>query len=194
MRNRPLVAGLVAISRWSKVGTIAVLVVLLTSGVLGHQYVKPFVRWLGVAVGHDELVLRALGWAWLGVPLVVIALLVSLRVRVAPRLRLVLAFTALALAASSAMLVGSRRGQSQQKVFGDVYPDAQPLGYGWGAAGLSIFAMFVVAALTYIIAGKLAGTPLPHPTHQRIGRAVIAMCVVVLLGGLWLALTGPLPN
>jgi len=171
-----------------------VIVVLVVSGMLGHHYVKPFVRWLGGVVGHDELALRALGWAWLGVPLVMIALLLILRERVPPQPRSVLAVAAFTLAASSAMLPGGRRGESEEKLFGEVYPDAQPLGYGWGAAGLSIFAMFVVAAITYIIAGKIAGTPLPKPARKRIDPVLGAACVALLIGGLWLALTGPLPT
>ncbi len=193
MRNRPLQAGLQALSRRSGFGAGLVVVVLVVSGMFGHLYVKAFVRWLGAAVGHDELVLRALGWAWLGVPLLVITALLILRRRLSLPARQILGTAAFTLAASSAMLLG-RRGDSEEKVFGEVWPDAQPLGYGWGASGLSIVAMVVVASITYIIAGKIAGTPLSKPAQKRIDLALAPVCVVLLLGGLWIALTGPLPT
>src|SRR5690242_17611125 len=51
------------------VAPIIVFVVLLTSGLLGRHYVRDIVAALGTALAHDELSLRALGWCWIGVPL-----------------------------------------------------------------------------------------------------------------------------
>ncbi|TDD48738.1 hypothetical protein E1263_33070 [Kribbella antibiotica] len=194
MQTRPGLVALASTGRWAKYAPILIVAVLLTSGLLGRRYVRDLVAHLGTAVSHNELALRALGWAWVGVPLVVLTVLLVLRRRIDRTIRGVVATAALCLAASSAMLTGGRRAPRAEVFFGAVYPDAQPLSYGWAAAGLTIFAMLAVSAITLIVAGKIAGRPMPAAVQQKVGHALGVALILLLAAGLLLALTGPLPS
>ncbi|MET7278699.1 hypothetical protein ABZS29_10760 [Kribbella sp. NPDC005582] len=193
MRNRPAAVALNLTSRWSRFASILVVAVLVVSGVFGDLYVRDFVAHLGTAVAHDELALRALGWCWLGVPVVVLTVLLLLRHRLSRRVRGVVSTVMFCLAASSAMLPGGRRSRPKV-VFGDVYPDAQPLSYGWASAGLTIVAMLAVSAVVLLVAGKIAGRPLPAATQRKIAPGLGVALILLAAGGLWIALAGPLPT
>jgi len=173
---------------------IIVVVVLLASGLFGPRVVRGLVAHLGTAVAHNELALRALGWCWIGVPVLVLTALLLLRQRIDRTVRGVVATVMLCLAATSAMLTGTRRGRRLEVVFGDVYPDAQPLSFGWASAVMTVFAMLAVSAAVFIVAGKLAGRPLSAETQRKIGPGLGAALILVAVAGLWFALAGPLPN
>ncbi|GAA0574282.1 hypothetical protein GCM10009534_05210 [Kribbella sandramycini] len=173
---------------------VACVVTLLVAAVGGRWFVKDVVGWVGGQVGHDELTLRLLGWAWVGVPMLVISALLWFGERVPLPVRKVVGATALAIGASSAMLRTGHRGPSEEQIFGEVWADAQPLSYGWGAAAGTVLAMFGVMLVVYLIAGKVAGSPLPPRPRALIGKALWPVWIVLVGLGIWLAVAGRMPS
>ncbi len=194
MRNSPIILMLIALGRWAKYAPLTAFAVLILSGVFGDLVVRDVVRAIGDVAGTDELVLRAVGWAWLGGPLVVMTVVFGLRRRLSPVLKAALTYVMSAVAASSSMLLGHRGDGGREKRFGDVQHLATPISYGWAAAVLSVIATVVLGLVILLIVIKVAGKPLPKATQVRVGYGLGCLWVVLLGVSLWFGLTGPLPN
>ena len=185
---------LTVLGRWAKYAPLTAFAVLVLSGVFGDLVVREVVRTIGEVAGTDELVLRAVGWAWMGGPLAVMTLAFVVRRRLSAPVKAVLTYLMSSIAASSAMLLGHRGDGGPAKRYGDVQHLATPVSYGWAAAVASVIAIFVLGIVVLLIAIKLAGKPLPKATQVRVGYGLGVLWVVLLGVSLWFGLTGPLPN
>lgn len=194
MRNSPIILLLTILGRWAKYAPLTAFAVLLLSGVFGDLVVRDVVRSIGEVAGTDELVLRAVGWAWMGGPLVVLTVAFVLRRRLGPGLKAVLTYLTSTVAASSVMLLGHRGDGGPERRFGEVYPVAQPVSYGWAAAVASVILTFVLGLIILLIVAKVAGKPLPTAAQVRLGYGLGGLWVALLAVSLWFGLTGPLPN
>jgi hypothetical protein len=165
--------------------------VAVICGVGGAFVGENVVSALGRLVNHHELVLRGLGWCWGGLPFVVLVAAYSQRHRLSQRVKHGLAYAVMAWAASGALLIPGRHSSLGER-FDSAYLDARPLGFGWAAGFLSIFAMVLLVALLIIVWRKLTGTV----TKQAVvvlNRAIAALWSLLTAAGLIAALVAPLP-
>lgn len=165
--------------------------VALICGVGGAFVGEDVVGGLGRLVNHNELTLRVLGWCWGGLPFVVLVAAYSQRHRLSQRAKRGLAYAVTAWAASGALLIPGRHSSLEDR-FGGAYLDARPLGFGWAAGFLSLFATFLAAGLLVLLWRKLTGTV----TKQSVGtvnRGITIVWILLTAAGLLTALLAPMP-
>lgn len=185
---------LTVLGRWAKYAPLTAFAVLILSGVFGDLVVRDVVRSVGDVAGTDELVLRAVGWAWMGGPLVVMTALFAVRRRLGPVVKAVLTYVMSTVAASSAMLLGHRGDGGPERRFGEAYLVARPVSFGWASAVGALILTFLLGLVTLAIVGKVAGRPLSKDGQVRLGWGLGGLWIVLLGVSLWFGLTGPLPN
>jgi hypothetical protein len=164
----------------------------VVSAVTGAVAGERIAGWLGRVVGHSELALRAIGWCWGGLPWVVLFVAVVLHGR-APLARgvRVLQYVLPIWIGSAAFLLPGRT-TSLERRFGTAWPDAAPLGFGWGCGALPVAAMLLVVIITGVILKKLPG----QRTRRGLSALSVGAAVVwtaLTAAGLIAALAAPLP-
>lgn len=165
--------------------------VVLTCGLGGAVFGQDVVEAIGRWTGHDELVLRALGWCWSGLPFTLAAVLVAGHQRLGQSLRLALTYLLVVWAASGALLIPSR-GSSMERRFGDTYPDARVLGFGWACGLLAVFATLLLTIVGVLVVHKLLG-PTDKLKLRLLSRTLTVLWALLTAAGLAVALLAPLP-
>ncbi|MGW6281973.1 hypothetical protein [Kribbella sp. NPDC055071] len=148
---------------------------------------------LGAAVGHSELALRAIGWCWGGLPWVVLSTAIVLhhRALLTSGVRTGLKYVLPIWVGSAAFLLPGRTSSLERR-FGSAWPDARPLGFGWGCGAATVAAMLLVVIITGVILKKLPG----QRTKRGLGALGVGAAVVwaaLTAAGLIAALAAPLP-
>jgi len=165
--------------------------VALICGVGGAFFGESVVGALGLVVGHNELVLRILGWCWGGLPFVVLVVAYTQRHRLSQRAKRGLTYAVTAWAASGSLLLPGRHSSAEER-FGDAYLDARPLAFGWAAGFMALFVSFLAAGLLVLIWRKLTGTV----TKQSLGFlnwAIATLWILLTAAGLIAAVLAPMP-
>lgn len=166
--------------------------VALICGVGGAFVGEDVVGGLGRLVNHNEFTLRVLGWCWGGLPFVVLVVAYSQRHRLSRRAKRGFTYAVTAWAASGALLLPGRRSTLEDR-FGDAYLDVRPLGFGWAAGFLSLFATFIAAGLLVILWRKLTGT-VTKRSVVILNRGLTILWVLLTVAGLITALLAPMPD
>ncbi|MEU4390892.1 hypothetical protein [Kribbella sp. NPDC023855] len=165
--------------------------VALVCGVGGSFVAEDVVGGLGRLLNHDEFALRVLGWCWGGLPFVVLVLAYSQRHRLSQRAKRGFTYTVTAWAASGALLIPGRHTSAEER-FGEAYLDSRPLGFGWAAGFMALFATFLVAGLLAVVWRKLTGT-VTRQSVTTLNRGLTVLWVLFTVGGLVAALLAPMP-
>ncbi|WP_433013130.1 hypothetical protein [Kribbella sp. CA-294648] len=165
--------------------------VALLCGVGGAFVADDVVGGLGRLVNHDEFALRVLGWCWGGLPFVVLVLAYTQRHRLSQRIKRGLTYAVTAWTASGALLMPGRHSSAEER-FGEAYLDARPLGFGWAAGFMALFATFLATALLAIVWRKLTGT-VTKQSVVTLNRGFTIFLVLFTVGGLIAALLAPMP-
>lgn len=165
--------------------------VAVVCGVGGAFIREDVVGALGRFVDHNELPLRLLGWCWGGLPFVVLVVAYSQRRRLVLRAKHGLVYALVIWAASGALLMPGRHSSLEDR-FGSAYSDARPLGFGWAAGFLSVFATFLAVAILILVWRKLTGT-VTKPALVALNRLIVVLWVLFTAAGLIAALVAPLP-
>lgn len=166
-------------------------VVAVCCGVGGAFVGEPVVAALGRLVNHHELVLRALGWCWGGLPSVALVAAYSQRHRLSQRAKHAVAYAAAVWTATAALLIPGRHSSMEDR-FGSAYLDARPLAFGWASGFLSVFATVLLVAVLIIGWRKLTRTV----TKQSViilNRAITILWSLLAAAGLVTALIAALP-
>lgn len=160
-------------------------------GVGGAFVAEDVVAGIGRLVNHDELALRLLGWCWGGLPFVVPVVAITQRHHLSRTAKRALAYVVAVWAASGALLLPGRHSSAEER-FGAAYLDYRPLGFGWAAGFLSVFATFLAAAVLVLLWRLLTRTA----TKQSAGPLNSGLTILWILftaGGLVAALLAPMP-
>lgn len=165
--------------------------VALICGVGGAFVGENVVGALGRLVNHHELTLRVLGWCWGGLPFVVLVLAYTQRHRLSQRAKRGLTYAVTIWAASGALLIPGRHSSLEDR-FGSAYLDARPLGFGWAAGFLALFATFVAAALLVLLWRKLTGT-VTKQSVRTLNRGLTILWILLTAAGLITAVVAPMP-
>ena len=165
--------------------------VAVLCGVGGAFVGESVVGALGRLVNHHELVLRTLGWCWGGLPFVVLVAAYSQRQRLSSPVKHAIGYAVAAWAGSGALLIPGRRSTSEER-FGSAYLEARPLGFGWAAGFLSLFATVLLVAAVIIVWRKLTGT-VTKQSLVTLNRAIATLWGLLTAAGLIAALVAPLP-
>ena len=155
----------------------------LTGALVGKQVMSA----LGRLVNHQELVLRVLGWCWSGLPFLVLAVAINQRRLLAEGARAGLTYLLAVWAGSGALLLPGRTSNLERR-FGSAYPDARPLGFGWGAGALSIFVSLLLAGLVIVLLRRLGSID-----QGILNRVLVGLWIIATAAGLVVALLAPLP-
>ncbi|TCO24835.1 hypothetical protein EV652_108371 [Kribbella steppae] len=170
---------------------LVVVVVAVGCGLGGAVVGESVVGALGRAVDHRELVLRALGWCWGGLPYVVITAALVGRAKLTRNVKLALPYLLAVWIGSAALLIPGRYSTLEER-FGTAYPDARPLSFGWACGFLSTAATVLLVAIALILFKKLLGS-ITKRHLQTLNRVLTAIWVVLTAAGLVAALIGPMP-
>jgi hypothetical protein len=170
---------------------LVLVVVALGCGISGAFIGETVVGAIGRAVDHRELVLRALGWCWGGLPYVVIAAALAGRSKLSRNVRLSLKYLLAAWIGSAALLIPGRYSSLEDR-FGTAYPDARPLSFGWACGFLTTAATFLLIAVAILLLKKVHGT-LTKQHVPTLNRVVTTTWAILTAAGLVAALIGPMP-
>jgi len=158
---------------------------------LGGAYVgEDVVGALGRTVGHNEFVLRALGWCWGGLPFVLIAVAFFLRDRLAPVRAWIAGVLAVWLGSGSLLLPG--RNSTRELRFGSAELDALPLAFGWACGIMPFFASTFLTILAILIARRLFGR-LDANRMNKLAIGLFTVWCLLTTAGLVAAFAAPLP-
>jgi hypothetical protein len=159
-------------------------------GIGGAYVAEDVVGALGDAVGHNESVLRALGWCWGGLPFVLIAVAYRLRDRLATVKAWVAGVLAVWLGSGSFLLPG--RNSTPQLRFGSAQLDAGSLAFGWACGIMPFFASTFLTIVAILIARRLLG-PLGPNQMNKLAIGLFAAWCLLTTAGLVAAFAAPLP-
>jgi len=157
------------------------------TGLTGALVGKQLMTALGHLVNHQELVLRILGWCWSGLPFVVLAVAITQRRHLSERARAALTYLLAVWVGSAAVLLPGRTSNLERR-FGSAYPDARPLGFGWGAGALSLFVSLLLAGLVIVLLRRFGAID-----QVILNRVLVCLWIIATAAGLVVALFAPLP-